>query len=71
MHYKAFSQDAQISGFAISAALKALLDNGVSINDITDRHGLKNLVSDPWYPFQSWLDALKEASETYGTKYSH
>ncbi|WP_207423113.1 hypothetical protein [Desertivirga brevis] len=66
MHYKTFSEDTQISGFAISAALNALSVNGVSIDQILQHHGLGNLVPDQWYSFQTWLNALAEAAETYG-----
>lgn len=66
MHYKTFSADTQISGYAMSVALKALSDNGVSIDSIMRKHGLAIIETEKWYLFQNWLNVLKDASQTYG-----
>lgn len=66
MHFKSFSETVEISGETIIASLKALADYSISIQDMLNVQGLKDVQPGQWYNFQKWLNVLKDVSEKFG-----
>lgn len=63
-----FAPNVQVNGQTVLSVVNAIQFGQDFRISLLEKHGLKNVVPDEWYPQEAWLNAFKEIADTIGDK---